>query len=136
MTEKRNIPTRVWVIALAVVFAMALTASLLMGRVGSSTHIARIYQDGTLIREIDLSAVEEPYEFTIKYDGGFNTISVRPGGICVSSADCSDGTCMKQGWLEGGLTPIVCLPHKLVIQLEEPAEVMPTEENEFDAVAG
>lgn len=136
MTGKKGISTRTWIIALAVLFALVAAAALLVGRYNAGGRVARIYQDGVLIREIDLNAVGSPYEFTIEYDGGYNTISVRSGAICVSSADCSDGTCMKQGWLEGGITPIVCLPHKLVIQFEEPAETTPAEETEFDAVAG
>jgi len=136
MTEKKVIPTRIWVVLLAAVFIAAVCASWLMGRTGSRPTTARIYQDGVLIREIDLNAVGDGWEFTVECADGFNTISVRPGGICVSQADCSDGTCMKQGWLEGGITPIVCLPHALVIQLEPQTEYTEPDTPEIDAVAG
>ena len=37
------------------------------------------------------------------------------GKIAVTAADCPDGYCMDRGFCDGG-APIVCLPHKLVIE--------------------
>ena len=52
-------------------------------------------------------------------DGGWNEITIKDGSICISDADCPDKTCVKTGLLRSESLPIVCLPHKLVIQLEE-----------------
>ena len=51
--------------------------------------------------------------------GGWNEITIRDGSICISDADCPDQTCVKMGLLKSESLPIVCLPHKLVIRLEE-----------------
>lgn len=123
----------IWIAALSVIFAMAIGSILMMKNVGKQATVARIYRSGELISEIDLSAVINPYNFTITSDKGMNTISVRRGGISVSDADCSDHTCVRQGWLETGVTPIVCLPHELVIQLEKGEAAT---DAAFDAVAG
>lgn len=85
----------------------------------TSLH-AEIYQNGALIKTIDLSAVTEPYSFTVEcLDGGFNTITVRPGAIGICDADCPDKLCVSMGYADSSLLPIVCLPHSLVIQIKE-----------------
>lgn len=81
--------------------------------------VAEIYLDGELVRKISLSDVDKPYTFEVEGgDGIVNVISVEKGRICVSDADCPDGLCVKQGWRSGGVTPIVCLPNRLVINFK------------------
>lgn len=81
--------------------------------------LAEIYLDGELVRKISLSDVDKPYTFEVEGgDGIVNVISVEKGRICVSDADCPDGLCVKQGWRSGGVTPIVCLPNRLVINFK------------------
>lgn len=81
--------------------------------------VAEIYLDGELVRKISLSDVDKPYTFEVEgEDGIVNVISVEKGRICVSDADCPDGLCVKQGWRSGGVTPIVCLPNRLVINFK------------------
>lgn len=86
---------------------------------------AYIYQDGVLIREIDLTENKEAYEFTIEYssdtESGFNTILVNNGKIGISDADCPDKTCQHMGMISSTHFPITCLPHKLVIQIIDDA---------------
>lgn len=84
---------------------------------------ARIIQDGEIIREVDLQRVAEPYEFEVVYEGntepspGRNTVRVEQGKIAVVGADCPDKICVRQGFIENGVLPIVCLPHKLTISV-------------------
>ena len=79
---------------------------------------AEIYLYGKLIRQIDLTAVTSEYQFTLNdASGGSNTISVRPGAIGVTQADCPDKLCVHQGFMQDDLLPIVCLPHHLVIRI-------------------
>ncbi|MBQ8952634.1 MAG: NusG domain II-containing protein, partial [Clostridia bacterium] len=111
------ISTRAWIGILALAFALCLAAAALVWRAPGTRRIARVSVDGEVLREIDLTAVTGQASFTVETPGGSNTITVRPGGICVSDADCPDHVCVNQGWLEGGAVPIVCLPHRLVISL-------------------
>lgn len=81
---------------------------------------ARIYRDGTLYQTIDLTTVTEPYTITVSAPGGgFNTIQVRPGAIGICDADCPDRLCVKMGYADSSLLPIICLPHSLVIEVVE-----------------
>lgn len=117
---KQKYSNRFWAVLLAAAFALcALSAWLVMRPAAGRRALARISVDGEVVREIDLSAVDEAYRFELCTPYGANTIAVRPGGICVEDADCPDRVCVRTGWLEGGLTPIVCLPHRLVIALAE-----------------
>lgn len=87
---------------------------------------ACIYQDGQLIKSIDLHAVTTPYTFTVPAScGGSNTIEVRPDAIGIIDADCPDKLCVSTGFVDSTLLPIVCLPHRLVIQLETDAQTQP-----------
>ena len=119
---------RFWIVLLCgVALISAVTAVIL--RQGE-TKWAYVYLDGELIEKVDLSAVSEPYTMLIESEAGTNIIAVENGRIRVSEADCPDGTCIQQGWISGGAVPIVCLPHKLVIELEATARP------DVDAVAG
>ena len=73
---------------------------------------AKIMKDGKLIRTVDLSSVTVPY--TIDIDGK-NTVLVEKGKISMKEAKCPDKLCVKTGCNY----PIVCLPNKVVITVEE-----------------
>ena len=112
--------TRTWVILIAAAAAVLVALCLALPRLRAPGVTAVISQDGVVIEEIDLSRVKEAYRFTLEAaDGGHNVIEVEPGRIRVAEADCPDKICVQRGWAEDGLLPIVCLPHRLVIQLEE-----------------
>lgn len=72
--------------------------------------------DGEVVRRVDLGS-DEPIEFDIETQYGFNRIRVADGGICVIDADCPDRLCVKQGRAISGGVPIVCLPHRLTIEV-------------------
>ena len=105
------------IILLLLVLVGAACAFVLLRPAGEGT-VARITLDGKLVEEIDLSAVTEPYTFTVEGPGGFtNTIEVEPGRIRVREAGCPDQVCLGQGYISDGTVPIVCLPNKLVIEI-------------------
>lgn len=84
--------------------------------------VAVITQNGTTLHRIDLSDVQESYTITLDDgDGGENVILVEPGRISMQHADCPDGLCMKMPPLPEGGLPIVCLPHHVIIEMEEAA---------------
>ncbi|MGM9522501.1 MAG: NusG domain II-containing protein [Oscillospiraceae bacterium] len=116
------VKTRTWIIIIAAFLLICAALTLWLGSRTAPGVIANIYQDGVCIRSIDLSLVTEAYSFTIESERGSNTVLVEPGRICISEADCPDLICVEDGWLEDSAAPIVCLPHRLVIKLEETAK--------------
>ena len=106
------------VILLLLVLVGAACAAFVLLRPAGTGVVARITLDGELVEEIDLSAVTEPYTFTLEGPGGFtNTIEVEPGRIRVLEAGCPDQVCVNQGYISDGTVPIVCLPNRLVIEI-------------------
>lgn len=126
--------TKVWIICFLAVLALCALLCVLFFLHPAKGSVANVYVDGVCVASVDLSAVEEPYEWKVTDgQGGYNLLRVEPGRICVLDADCPDHVCMRRGWLSDGNEPIVCLPHRLVIRLEERAadrETVP------DAIAG
>ena len=58
----------VFLLCAILIICVIISLAVIMGRkksVPENGRYARIYQNGTIIRTIDLSAVEEPYQFTI-----------------------------------------------------------------------
>jgi len=76
---------------------------------------ACIFEDGKLIHKIDLSSVSSPY--TIELSG--NVVFVEKGQISIIEADCPDKLCIKQGAIDNGARPIVCLPNNVVVKLTD-----------------
>ncbi len=113
------VKTRTWALGIGIAIAAlaVLSALLLTWHRGGTT--VEIVQNGEVIREIDLSRVAEEYSFVIESaDGGKNVVTVQPGRICVSDADCPDRICVERGWLTDEAAPIVCMPHKLMIRVK------------------
>ncbi len=61
-------------------------------------------------------------------EGGFNLVLISNGEVRVCDADCPDKLCIKQKSISKGGESIICLPHKLVVQ------IMSKEESDLDAV--
>ena len=123
-----------WIVLICGVLLVSYAVSLILGQKPAAT--ARVYSDGELVRSLDLSEVEEPYTFTVEFAEGINVIAVEYGRVCVAEANCSDGSCIRQGWVSGGVTPIVCLPHRLVIELDDSGSGGTADLQEVDAVVG
>ncbi len=112
------IKTKTWILILSVIFVVCVALSCLIFLKPAKGKIANIYLDGKCIRSVDLSKKMSD-TFVIECENGSNTIKVENGKICVCSADCPDKTCVKSGWISKTAAPIVCLPHRLVIRIEE-----------------
>lgn len=108
-----------WAVLFAALFVLGGGAYILLRGTGHPGRTACIYVDGELARRIDLGAVALPYDFVVETKWGYNTVHVERGGVRVSEADCPDQICVLQGKITGDdLLPIVCLPHRLVIEIE------------------
>ena len=109
------IKTKTWVLLISVFLLLSVAAGLILYLGPAPGTVANIYRDGVPVRSVDLSLVTEPDE------RGSNVIRVEPGRISVAEADCPDGICVKTGWISDSAAPIVCLPHRLVIRIEQTA---------------
>ncbi len=101
-------------------FAALIFGALLLYRNVSSNRgtIAVISVNGEEMERINLSRVRESYDIEIDTVYGHNTVHVAPGAISVIAADCPDHICMMMGELSGDGLPIICMPHRLIIEIE------------------
>lgn len=123
------IKTKIWVVVISLILTVSAALSVIIFTLPKENVVA-IYSDGELLREIDLSEVAEPYTFKVEHGDGFNEILVERGRIRVSFADCPDRCCVDYGWYYGGASPVVCVPHKLVIK------AVNSQKDDFDIVTG
>ena len=109
---------KIKVILLLLLAAVAASAAFLLLRGGEKDHpVARITRHGTVVEEIDLDKVDRPYTLTLEDEHGRNVVQVEKGRIRISQADCPDQVCVNRGWISDGTVPIICLPHKLMIEI-------------------
>ena len=81
----------------------------------SKGGVAVVTVNGEKHITLDLS---EDREETITTDLGTNTIRVKDGEVSVISADCPDKLCEKHSAIHLSGETIVCLPHKLVVEVK------------------
>ena len=116
---------RVFIAIIIILFLAGVIGSAIVLTVPAKSRI-RIVSDGKEIYTADLKAAEDTV-FDIDYQGHVNTVEISEHRIRVKDADCPDQTCVHMGWLSSSATPIVCLPHKLVIEFTDDGQ-------EIDAV--
>lgn len=81
----------------------------------SSSLTAQVSVDGEVIASFPLTEDTE-YTYTFS-DGDYNSFRVEDDQICIYEASCPDQLCVKQGWISQAGETIVCLPHKLVVEI-------------------
>ena len=103
------------IIALALLAALALY---LVSQVslGAEASVVVVTVDGQEALRRPL-AMEDRYEIA-QDDGSLNVIRVEDGAVFMEEANCRDGLCIRQGKMKNGAKTIVCLPHKVVVQLK------------------
>ena len=111
-----------WV-AIGLVLVVAAAAALLFQSRSAPSPVARITRDGALLEEIPLDQVAAPYTITLEDSLGTNLVQVERGRIRIAEADCPDQVCVNQGWISDGTVPVICLPHRLVIEIRGGGEL-------------
>ena len=103
--------SKYWIMLLGAIFAWCLVLVLSPSSTAPAAQ-AHVKLEDRIIT-VDL---RKDQSFTMESDnGGFNTVTVKDGKIAITEANCPDQYCVKRGFCSGG-TPIVCLPHGLVIE--------------------
>ena len=109
-----------FLIVIILLFVAGIVGSALVLTAPSGSRV-RILSDGEEVYTADLRLAEDT-TFDIPYQGHINTVEIKDHRIRVRDADCPDQTCVHMGWLSSASMPIVCLPHKLVIEFTDGAD--------------
>jgi len=93
------------------------------GSVGSeATTVAVITVDRQERRRISLSGHQGVEVFNIRGTGNqSNTIEVKDGSIRIKSATCTDQVCVHMGSISRPGRTLVCLPHRVVVEIQSSA---------------
>jgi hypothetical protein len=88
--------------------------------------MATILVNGELIGQYDLR--DESTVTLSGYSGGYNLLMITGGVADVTDADCPDRFCVRQKSVSRRNESIICLPHRLVVRIEQGGEA------EYDVV--
>lgn len=75
--------------------------------------------DGT---EKAVYSLSEDIETVIETENGYNTLVIYDGCAAITDADCPDGICVRHQEISMSGETIVCLPHKLVVEVVSQSE--------------
>jgi len=84
----------------------------------NSTFIAVISVNNEVVDRITLTGHEGIQTFDITSGEEINTIEIVDEEIRIKGATCSDQVCVRTGFISKPGETIVCLPHKLLIEIE------------------
>ena len=99
-------------IAVLIIAGFVMSFCLAAGR--SDGTSVTVTMDGKLYGIYDLA---EDQTVKIEENGNINTFEIKDGTVHMVRADCHGQDCVRQGSISRTGQTIVCLPHKLVIEI-------------------
>lgn len=109
------------IVIIAVLLIISFTPHLIFFKTsqkGSKNNYAIIQVDGKIHKKIDLSKVKKSEKVNLNLPNGKNTLLIKNNNIEMKSANCNDALCVKQGNISKVGQTIICLPHKLIIEIK------------------
>ena len=105
------------IILVLVMLAVAMMALLIINYgVKKKGTYAVVKVDGQELYKLELD--KDTTVDVAGYQGGLNRIEVKAGKISMTEADCPDELCVKTGKISRTGETIVCLPHRVVIEIK------------------
>lgn len=102
-------------VVIAAIACAGLLATRLMGANTDADTATVVIRDGAQnVYELPLS---QDATKTVTTDLGTNVIEIKDGRVHVEEADCPNQDCVHQGWIDAAGQQIVCLPHKLTVDI-------------------
>lgn len=103
---------KILIIAVAVAAVIAFIMIKLQGNEDGSQ--VKITVDGEVVGTYSL---DEDQIIEVDRETGYNRICIQSHKVSMEDADCPDRYCVKQGKIKKENETIVCLPHKLVVEI-------------------
>ena len=111
----------------AVIIVVAIIAIVAINLLKSEGSKVVVTIDGKVYKTLDLNTNQT---FTIKQaDGDYNFVKIENGSVSMTDANCPDKICVHHSSIHYNGETIVCLPHKVVV------EITNGKENEVDITA-
>lgn len=106
-------------VILALALVLAALPLLLLLPADDAPAVVLVRQDGQLLRTLPLDA-DCTVEFATEH--GTNVVEVSGGSVRITRADCPDGVCVRMGPIRCTGETLVCLPHRLTVEIAGAAE--------------
>ena len=109
------------IVIIAVLLIISFTPHLIFFKTSqksSKNNYAIIKVDGKIHKKISLSHVKKSEKVNLNLPNGKNTLLIKNNSIQMKSANCNDALCVKQGNISKVGQTIICLPHKLIIEIK------------------
>ena len=116
MVEDKRIISKndvVLIIALLLISVIGICIGVLIKKTGAYVKVS---VDGDVVTTCPL---DEDLEYRITTDNGYNILVIEDGYAYVTEADCRDKICVNHKKISNVGEAIICLPHKLVIEIVE-----------------
>lgn len=89
---------------------------------GNDASVTRTYAEiqveGKVYKKVPLSGHHGEDRFSIDTDKGHNLVVIKDESIGITEADCPDKICIREGFVSKPGATVVCLPHKLLIEVK------------------
>ena len=89
---------------------------------GLNNTYAEITISGKLYKTIPLAHHKGEETIELKTKNGVNIIKIKDNKIGIIDADCPDKVCMNPEYIEKAGESLVCLPHKVMIEIKGSTE--------------
>ena len=116
------------IIILVLLVALAIYAGNRIINQNYSDKNVEIYSDGQLVYQSVLTDSTNDI-FIIDNELGYNKIVINDGIVSMLEADCKDQVCVLSKAIRNPGESIVCLPHKVVVQINGTAK------NDIDVIS-
>ena len=111
-------------LCLILVFLLIAGIIYLFTRNGEAGNQVRITLDG---KEYGTYSLSENQEIPVQTEYGYNIVQIKDGMVFMKDADCPDKYCIHQGKTARKNKSIVCLPHKLMVEVVEASKDKPAD---------
>ncbi|MDO5126195.1 MAG: NusG domain II-containing protein [Eubacteriales bacterium] len=104
----------VWFIVITLLLGIALFVIWKLSAKPGKTAVISV--DGEIVAELPMNS---DTTYTVRTEQGMNVVEVKDAKLFVSKADCRDQICVGHRAISDQTETIVCLPHKLVLEVKE-----------------
>lgn len=101
------------VLIVSVIFISIVLGVIFSSRQSGKTAVISVEEKVVASLKLNINATEE-----IKTDYGHNLVVIENGKCFIKNADCRDGICVSRGKINKVGESIVCLPHKLIVEIK------------------
>lgn len=116
MEPKQKLISRADILLIVGILILAIAGLFVWKKLQKPGAYVDIMIDGTSVKTLRLDK-DASYEVT--QDVGVNTVVVQDGSVTVQNADCPDKICERHRAISQTGETIICLPHKLVVEIKE-----------------